>query len=449
MAGQSYVDAYGASTHAYTVSAVINKAIDNLSQRASIVGGLGWDAEGRERLVLTKDIGGESRDIGNTGCIQTKEINVGDEARFSLALDFQGRLTHGAAPVEQGQYPEFLHDNVRMNVADSPEFQLWDEMSRQRFANLIDDMDMFTQQQIALYMGKWADLMFLQACFHGADEGQLLTTSGGLGLQLWNAASAGYVCSPKNIYVGGSGMVTWNANRATYEAAVGSAIYGLTDTTGDGFSLTSHEAILNQINNVLRFPMVDAFGLKLRAVCLIDPWLIRRILLRNSNNTWYTLMKDADVRGPKNHMIDQDQSVIIDKILYIPCDWLRAFRPYGSDAAQPTYGAGITADPQVYIATADTASLKCAALYMGAQAMLCAKSNRLYTKSSGQRIKTGRIWVTERPGVHGKGGGLSAHTKVGFKRRLLSSKDGGSMYLNNNFLAAFFYDPGPGESFAA
>lgn len=445
MAGQSYVGAYGDSTHAYTVTATINATIDRLSQRNSVVGGLGWDESGRERMVETKLVGGEERDVGNTSCIQTKEITVGDEARFTLALDLKGRLTHGAAPVAKGGYSEFLHDNVRLNVMDSPEFQMWAEMDRQRFANLITDMDTETQNQIALYMAKWADFSFLQAVFHGADEGLLQTDNGGLGLQLWNAPSAGYACSCKNTYVGGSGMVAWNATRATFEAAIGSAIYGLTDTSTDYFSLEAHEQILSQITSNLRFRSVNAFGMNLRAVALADPWLVRRILNRNSNNTWYSLMKDADVRGPSNHMINRDQSVIIDNILYIPCDWLRAFRATGADAVQPTYGCGLTQDPQDYIVTADTVSQKCPIIYMGAQAMLCAKSAKVYTNASNDRVKSGRIWLTERVGEHEKGGGYSAHTKLGFKRYEPSSKTGGTpTYHNDGTLVAWFYDGGPG-----
>jgi hypothetical protein len=445
MGQQTRVGAFGESTHAYTVTAMINATIDRLSQRNSLVGGLGWDQGGRERMVETKLIGGQERDVGNTSCIQTKEITVGDEARFTLGLDLKGQLTHGTAPVAKGGYSEFLHDNVRLNVFDTPEFQLMAEMDKQRFANLITDMDQYTQEQIALFTAKWIDFLFLQSIFHGADEGLLQTTNGGLGMQLWNAPSAGYACSCKNTYVGGSGMVTWSDTRATFEASVGHSIFGLTDTSGDYFSLEAHEKILHQITSNLRFRTVNAFGMNLRAVALIDPWLLQRILTRNSNNTWYSLMKDADVRGPQNHMIDRDQSVVIDKILYIPCDWLRAFRATGADNVQPTYGCGLTSDPQTYIETADTASYKCPIIYMGAQAMLCGKSAKIYTNPSGDRVKSGRIWLTERIGEHEKGGGFSAHTKVGFKRYEPMSQTGSPVtYHNDGTLVAWFYDGGPG-----
>lgn len=447
MAGQSYVGAVGDSTHSYTVQATINAAIDRLSQRNSVVGALGWDQAGRERLVQTQLVGGEERDVGNTSCIQTKEITTGDEARFTLGLDLKGRMTHGASPVAKGDYPEFLHDNVRLNVADSPEFQMWPEMDRQRFANLITDVDSYTQQLIAEYMAKNIDFLFLQSAFHGADEGLLQTTNGGLGMKLWNAANAGDACSCSNTYVGGSGMVAWNATRATFEASVGHAIYGLTDTTTDYFSLAAHEAILNQITSNLRFRSVNAFGKNLRAVALADPWLVRRILDRNTNNVWYTLMKDADIRGMDNHAINRDQSVIIDNILYIPCDWLRAFRAVGNDNVQPTYGCGLTSDPQDYITTADTASQKCPIIYMGAQAFLCGKSAKLYQSPKNELVRSGRIWLTERVGEHGKGGGFSAHTKVGFKRYEPMSQTGGTTtYHNDGTLVAWFYDAGPGSS---
>ena len=160
-------------------------------------------------------------------------------------------------------------------------------------------------------------------------------------------------------------------------------------------------------------------------------------------------MKDADVRGFNNHAIDREQAVIVDKVLYIPCDWLRAFRAYGNDSTAPTYGAGITDDPQTYIDTADSASKKCPIIYMGAQALLCARTNTVYQKDSGERVKSGRVWLTENPGLHGKGVGYSAHTKIGLKRYEPSAQDGTTEYHNDGTLVAWFYDPGPGVSFAA
>ena len=447
---QSYVGHVGDATHAFTQQAIIEKSIDRLSQRYSIFGGLGADAKGRERLVKTMEFGGETRDISTTSVIQTKEIDEGDEARFSLMDDFKGIPTHGNAPVKPGDYPTFYHDLVRLNMMDSPEYPFIGEMDQQRFANLIANMEPEYQAQIAQYMGKWVDFLGLQSIFHGADRGLLLTTEGGLGMTLMNAPSAGYAISCKNTYVGGSGLVTWSATRATYEASVGHAIYGLTDTATDHFSLTAHETIRNEITSNKRFKSASAFGLDLRAVALADPWLVQRLLTRNSNNAWYVLMKDADVLGPKNHAIDQDQSVIVDKILYIPCDWLRAFRATGADNVQPAYGCGLTGDPQVTIKTADTDSKKCAIVYLGAKALLCARSAKVYGAGvAAENKKGGRIWFSRRYGEH-KGGGIAAHTKVGFKRYEPKTEIGGTVdYINNQSLVAWFYDPGPGVALGA
>jgi hypothetical protein len=427
---------------------MIEKTIDRLSQRYSIVGGLGADAEGRERLVKTMEFAGQQRDISTSSCIQTKEIDVGDEARFSLIDDFQGMPTHGNAAVKPGAYPTFYHDLVRLNMLDSPEYPFMGEMDQQRFANLIANLDSEYQTQTARYMGRWIDFLFLQSLLCGADRGLLLTTEGGLGMTLMNAPSAGYKISCKNTYVSGSGLVTWNATRATFETTgVGHAIYGLTDTATDHFSLTQHEIIRNEITSNLRFASAKAFGMELRAVALADPWLVQRILSRNTNNAWYVLMKDADVLGPKNHAIDQDQAVIIDKILYIPCDWLRAFRATGADNVQPTYGCDLTSDPMTYIKTADSSSKKCCIIYMGAKAALCARSSKVYGAGTpAENRKGGRMWFTHRYGEH-KGGGICAHTKIGFKRYEPETKVGGTTeYLNNQSLVAWFYDPGPGVS---
>jgi hypothetical protein len=435
MGGQSTVGAYGDANNAYTVEAIINKTIDRLSQRSSVFGGLGWGDDGKERLVQTLELAnGDQYDVGNAGVVQIKDIDVGDEYRLTMGKDLKGRLTHGNAPVLPGDYPAFFHDNLRINVMDTPEFPFWGEMERQRFANVITNMDEYTQTLIGEFVAKNIDFKGIQALLCGADEGLLSTANGCLGLQLWNAAAAGTVCSCKNTYVANAGITAWNNTRATFEAAIGAAIYDLADTAACYFDLDEHEKILNLITSTLRFRTVSAFGQQFRAVALADPWLVKRLLQRSSGNTWYTLMKDADIRGMQNHAIDRDQSVIVDKVLYIPCDWLRAFRAIGADNVQPTYGAGITADPQVYIDTADTASCKCAIIYMGAQALLCGRSNAIYQQDDGNRVKSGRVWLTKRDGVHGKGGGYAAHTKIGMKRYEL---------------VAWFYDKGPGTTAAA
>lgn len=445
-----YVGEQGADYNAYTVQAKIDMAIDTLSRRASIVGGLGMDTAGKEQLVKTMDLAGVPHDIGNSSAIQTKRVDVGDEVRFTLQDDFRGRGTHGSVPVKGGNYPTFYHGDVRLNLFDSPEFPFVSEMDQQRFANLLKDFDQNYQKNIAHYVAEWVDFFFLQSGFCGADEGQLLgTDEGGLAMQLLNAAAAGDIISCKNTYCGGTGMVTWNATRATFESDIGNKIYGLTDTTGDGFNLDAHATIRNQITSKLRFKTVEAFGKQLRAVAICDPWLMERILRRTSTNVWYTLMRDADTRGPKNHAIDIDQSVIIDKILYIPCDWMRSFRATGADNVQPTYGVGITGDPKEKLETADTDSLKCAIMYVGAQAFYHAYSRRVYGAGTNQK-KGGKIWFTPRFGPHGKGGGLTAHTKIGFRRRELLTKDTDTTaYLNNGSLIAWFYDPGPGVAYAA
>lgn len=448
MAGQSYVGHVGDSTHAFTQQAIIEKTIDRLSRRSSLVGGFTTGADGNDSLVKTTTEVGEEVDISNTSVIQTKEITVGDEARFSLVEDLGGMPTHGNQPVRQGDYLKFKHDLVRVNMFDTPEYQFLGEMDQQRFATLMGNMEPEMQTQLANYMAVWNDVSLIQSLLCGADRGLLNSSDGGLNMTLMNAPSAGYCISCKNTYVGGHGMVTWNDTRATYEAAIGTEIYDLEDASSYGFSLTSHEIILNQLTSVLRFKETQYRGKTLRSICLIDPWLLKRLMVRNTNNTWYNLIKDADLRGPANRMIERDNPIMIDGVLYIPCDWLRAFRATGEDGAQPTYGASITSDPQTYIATADATSKKCCAIYLGAKAVLHAQTRKVYGAGSNAK-KGGRFWITPRYGDHGKGGGWAGHTKFGFKRYEPEAKDGRTAYHNDTSLVAWFYDPGPGVSFAA
>jgi hypothetical protein len=447
---QGFVGAAGASAYGYTVLPHIDAVVDTLSRRSSIFGGLGMDTRGRERLVKTTDIGeGRSRDVATTSCVQTKEISTGDEARFNLGGDFEGEPTFNDYPVQDGVYPTFYHDNVRISLMDSPGYPFWGEMGQQRFANVITDMDPYYREKIAHWMAEWTDILGLEACFGGADRGQLLSTVGGLNLTIGNAPSAGYTISCKNTYVAGHGMVTWNATRATFENAIGTEIFDLIDDDAFGFTLDAHEAILGQIVSTLRFKEQEAFGLKLRAVALTDPRLMARIMARQTSNVWFTLMRDADVRGPQNHAINRDQAFILDKILYIPVDWVRAFRATGTDGAKPTYGGILTSDMPKNIATLAAASNKCPIVYLAVKALLHGRTSKVYGAGTNSR-KGGRIWFSPDHGKYGKGGGLCAHTKTGFRRYEPSTKSGGTeTYTNNQSLIAWFYDPGRGVAFAA
>lgn len=452
---QQVVGNVGATNNAYVVQALLEKSIDRLSRRSSLVGAFTTDSMGRDRLVKTTEYVGKEIDIANSSAIQTKEIVDTDEARFTLIEDFTGLPTHGNAAVKEGGYPNIKHDLVRVNVFDTPEYPFWGEMDQQRFARMIANMEDEYQKQIVNYLSVWTDVSFIQAMLHGADRGLLHNADGALNMQLMNATAAGETLSCKNTYVGGNGMVTWSDTRATFEASIGTAIYGLTDTTGDGFSLGAHEAILSQITSNLRFPQQTFMGKTLRAIAIADPWLVKRIMLRSSNNTWYTLLKDADVRGPRNRMIDRDSSVLIDGVLYIPCDWMRCYRAYGSDGAKQTYGAGITHDPQTYIDDVETtdnpsgaALHKCGIIYLGAHAALHGACSKVYGAGTNVK-KNARFWITPNYGTHGKGGGWAGHMKLGFRRYEPEAKDGTTAYSNKNSLVAWFYDPGPGESFAA
>lgn len=451
MPNQAFVNSAGTGTHDYTVLPHIDAAIDTFSRRASIFGGLNMDTQGRERLVKTTDVGGggKSKDVASTSCVYVKEITVGDEVRFNVSDDFKGLPTYGNHPVQDGEFPTFYHDNVMVNQMDSPGFPFWPEMDQQRFANLITNMEPFYQKKIAHYMAEWTDIHGIEALLCGADRGQLIDSRGGLGRTLGNATAAGEFISCKNTFCGGHGMVAWNATRATFEAAIGTEIYDLDDNTLRGFSITSHEQILDQITSVLRFKEQEAFGMTLRAVALADPWLVKRLLTRSTNNPLYTLFRDADTRGPANRAINREAAVILDKVLYIPCDWLRAFRASGADGVKPTYGAALTSDPLATIETVSAASKKCCIIYMGMGALLRGQTVKLYGAGTNQK-KGGKIWFTPDYGKYGKGGGTAAHTKGGFTRNEPATKVGGTVeYINKQTLVAWFYDPGPGKSYAA
>ena len=449
----SYVSPAATGTNNWTTQAIIDKAVDRLSRRGSVFGGLGMDKSGRDRLVKTTDIGGETRDISNTAVIQSKVINKGDEVRFNMISEFIGQPTFNAAPTREGAYPKLKGDRVFINMVNSPSYPFMAEMDQQRIADFLENLEPEYQQQIGWYMGDWVDFLAIEALLCGADRGNLKTADGGRGLTLWNAAAAGTVCSCKNTFVAtaaGGAMVTWSNTRATYETAIGTAIYGMADTITRQFSLTYHNKMQNMIASTLRFPECEFMGKKLRAIAITDPWIIKRLLDRSG--TWLTLLRDADIRGPENHAINRDQACIIDNILYIPMDWMRTFRVWATnDSGYPLkYGCAINYDPKTYIDLVENASnpsvaalYNCGIIYLGAKALLHAESQMVYGAGSDSK-KGGRIWFTSTNPEHSVPGSWAAHMKVGFGRYEPYASDGTTEYTNNNSLVAWFYDPGPG-----
>jgi hypothetical protein len=85
---------------------------------------------------------------------------------------------------------------------------------------------------------------------------------------------------------------------------------------------------------------------------------------------------------------------------------------------------------------------------MGAGALLHGACRKIYGAGTDQK-KGGRMWFTPRYGDHGIGGGWAAHMKIGFKRYEPAANDGRTEYHNESMLIAWFFDPGPGNSFAS
>jgi len=433
----------------FVITPLIEKSIEQLSARKSVFLSLMRDLENREERVKTVDIGEKEVDVGNSKAVWLKDFEKGNEARITLGLDLDGMPTHGDHPVRKGNYLDFMHDEIFLNAFRSPEYPLYGEMDQQKFAQMINNLSSYQQRKIAEYMGRWVDFLGLQALFCGADRGLMLDKDGGLGKKFLNATSPGEQLSCMNTYVADHGFVSWDSDRSTYEGNISTELNDLTDSTSCGFNLNEHERHQDFITSVKRYPEVQFGGKNLRAIALADPWLIKRLLNRSSD--WMTLLKDADVRGiEKNHAINRDQAVIVDRIMYIPVDWMRAFRVDQndlSDGTVPQYGAGLTKDPQSEIDSANNKNI-CPIVYISAGALLAGRGSKFYQDSNGKSQKKGRIWFTGDFDPHGTSGGWAAHMKLGFKRCEWFSPDG-SDYMNNKSHVAWYWDPGPGIDFSA
>ena len=104
--------------------------------------------------------------------------------------------------------------------------------------------------------------------------------------------------SHMNTYVAGSGKVTFSNTVATYEAAVATALTGLTDTASDYMSTSVIENMVFQASNTHRIQPMKVGGNNYYCIVISDA--AAKQLQRDSD--WRAAQKDAAVRGDMNSL---------------------------------------------------------------------------------------------------------------------------------------------------
>jgi hypothetical protein len=423
MAGQATWGNVGDTNNSYIVVPKRQKEIYVKSTFNSIISRLNGNKKMDTQIMRFG--GKESKiNIGNSSVCWETEITSGNEERLTMIEHRTGMPSgYGDYPVQTGSYDKYKHAAVYVNQIDSEAVPLPGRCSIKQVKDILNDPKGDALTGMQLWAGQEVDFEFLRAMIMGASRNLLSTTQGGLGITL-PGASAGQFRSCYNTYVCTNGMVTKNFTRATYEAAVATALDTLTDTAVDYFDYGQHN-LLKDLTGSLFFKAPDVGNQAYDTVVLSDPWLLAR--LAASAGDYHVLMRDAAGRGMDNPAINHMSPIILDRVCYIPVEQLKAFRA-STASSLPVYGAGNTYDPRGYVTT-NTSKL-CAQIWLGAGAVL--------------RATDRKMWVSAKQvDAHKDNYEYAMHWDDGFVRREYFTKDGRSELDNDSSMVAWFYDAGP------
>jgi hypothetical protein len=330
--------------------------------------------------------------------------------------------SYGDASVTPGPYASYRHMVAYVNQIDSKATPLPGRCSLKQVRDIISN----PKGDLMMNKMRWAseevDAEFFRALIMGASRNLLHDQDeGGLEITLYGA-SAGQTRSCYNFYVPGGGLITPSVTRATHETNVGTALSTLTDVLSDNFDYEETQIISDMVKTK-KFTPVSFGGMKLRAAVLCDPDLMYR--LTHSAGDYVGLAKYALERGKENPSLNHMNPVIIDEIMYLSAEWLKAFRPTVTGGV-PVYNKNLNTDPR----DDTTASKLCLAVVMGAGAVV--------------RGTDMSIDVTVEEAKHKKGMEYAAHWDDGFVRREEFTKDSRTELENSSSIVCAYYDPGVG-----
>lgn len=422
MAGQSYWASAGASTHAEIVRFKVQKEIFYKTTWRTLFGKLNGGRAVKAQKMLFEG-GVANVDVGNSSIVQEKNIDTGNEIRFTMMEQLDGDAKYGDEAVASGDYAEYKHSKCWVNQIDSKAWQLPGRCSLKQAKEVLTNPKGDLLNMISLWASQEMDYDAVRAALMGASRGLLKTDEGGLGITL-PGASAGQFRSCYNFYVPGTGLVTASRTRATHETNVATALDTLANSAAYHFDLGEHDIIGNLVeDNYITPPTVG--GKEYKAIVIIDRALLWRFAARSG--TFETIAKEARERGKGNPALDHVEHVELDNILYIPYRALEAFKP-STSGGYPVYGPGIGSSPRNY---SNTSKIRLA-LIMGARSLL--------------RGRDKRIWITTEEGKHGKGVEFAAHWDDGWTRNEWDAKDGRTEMENPHMIVGAWYDAGIGTA---
>jgi hypothetical protein len=429
MAGQAIWGNSGDSTNSYIVNPKRAKEIYYNATWRTLVSKLTGGAKmEKQQLRFGKKL--ETVHIGNSSCIWETEITSGNEERLTMVEHRDGMPSgYGDYANQTGNYDKYKHTRVWINQIDSTADPVPGRCSIKQVKDILNDPKSILQKGQKMWAGQEVDFEFIRACLMGASRNLLLTTKGGTGISLYNA-SAGETRSCYNFYVPETGLVTPSTTRATHETNVGTALSTLADNSIYAFDLGEHNKLGDIWSNLYgEAPTVG--GKQYFSVWLMDPWLVHRLAV--TGGQYDTLMREAHARGAKNPAIDHMAPIVLDEVLYIPYQPLKAFRASVS-AGAPVYGPGISTDPRPQIA-ANTQKI-CLGICMGPGAMLRATDRMMWSTAA----------LVD---PHKQNYNYALHWDDGFVRNEYGAEDGRTELENKKMIVGAWYDPGPEVPFAA
>jgi hypothetical protein len=434
--GQRNWQPRGASTNEYIVEVGIEKDIHYESEWATLFGRLNGF---RHLNVTQQERDGESVNItggGETSPVWEKTFGEENrEARFTYEEHLTGTRTFGQSDVQPGAFTSYKHEAIFCTQIDTRAYPILDRESQYRQSGLIPMSQVIPAKKNAmkLLVEKWKEIDAFSAICDGASQPYLDSTNGGLNKAL-PGATAGQNRSCWNTWVAGQTTLTIPAySRTAHEGTLSTLLNALTNSASCGFSYDLHQMMSWQIQ-ALKFPSVKVGSGEWRAVCLIDPWLLRR--LTKPSEALSTLFLYGTPRTKKNPALDNMQVLDLDDILYIPSMYWQYFRPTADNTTVKYLDP--TVDP--FDPTYANTSCICMAYYFTAGALLRGRSTKVWFTASGEG---------QPDGGHKKGTTFAMHYDDTWKRTEWTAYDGRSALANDRSLMLYAYDPGPGYDFAS
>lgn len=435
MAGQSGWSNAGTATNAYVIRARLGKEIYYSSTWATVLGTVNHL---REVKTITLPHGDRSVDVGNSSVVWEKTYikgTGGNETRFTMRERNKGMASYGEVEPKAGDFAKWKHTRVFINEVKSPKYPIIGSESQEKVAELVNDVVKMEKDNINLWRSQEVDLDFFRTMLTGASRGLLLTTDGGMGMTLYGG-TAGAQRSCYNAYFCNEGdqtaLATPSASSvATQEQTYHDKLATLHDDDACGFDFDEHLKLSNWVS-VLGFQPVTIGKTQYRAVNFCDPRNVER--LTAAGGTLAGLFQYAWKRGEDNPALYRMKALVLDDILYIPCQQLAFFRPsVNSGGTGITYGCGHTQDPRADAFT--NASNITLSIVCSAGAML--------------RSMEKRVWFTEDVAAHTGAMDIAVHYRDGMIRREYGAEDGRTALTNDSSLVMFHYDPGVGVAFAS